>query len=43
MTIPEPLKDPKMEPPQYEPKYYIGETGGLLGGSIFWDPLGGLG
>ena len=33
----------KMESPKNDPHYYIGEAKGLLGGSTFLDPLGGLG
>ena len=42
---PDPLEDPKNGPLEKRkaPHYYIGETRGLLGDSIFVDPLGGLG
>ena len=40
---PDPLNDSKREPsPKInDPHDYIGETRGLLEGSIFWDPFGG--
>ena len=36
------LKDPKNGTLQSDPHYYVGETRGLLRGSIFWILLGGL-
>ena len=39
---PRPPKGSKNGTPQYEPIATL-ETRGLLGGSIFWDPLGDLG
>ena len=40
---PYPLKDPKKRNSQNDPLYYVGESKGLSGGSVFLDLLGGLG